>query len=90
MTTELVRLNIQLPADVANDLFRLVPPRKRGRFIARLISEELGRMRLRDAIEMSAGSWRDDDHPELSDGVAINGWIATSRRDLRWDRQSQP
>lgn len=86
MSASPVRINVLLPADVAEALRELVPPRKRARFIAEAIERELRRIQLEAALEASAGAWEDADHPELADGPAIDRWIAQGRAQLGWDR----
>ncbi len=84
-----VRMNVLLPAAVADDLRERVPPRKRARFVAQAVERELGRLRLETALNASAGAWADADHPELSDGPAIDRWIAEGRAHLDWDRNEE-
>lgn len=84
-----VRMNVLLPAGVARDLREYVPPRKRARFIAQAVERELRRLRLQAALEGSAGAWRDEDHPDLRDGPAIDRWIAEGRAQLGWDRPEE-
>ena len=89
VSTTSVRMNILLPAGVARDLRDCVPPRKRARFVAEAVERELRRVRLEAALEASAGAWRDEDHPELADGPAIDRWIAEGRTQLDWDRREE-
>jgi hypothetical protein len=89
VSTTSVRMNILLPAGVARDLRDYVPPRKRARFVAEAVERELRRVRLEAALEASAGAWRDEDHPELADGPAIDRWIAEGRAQLDWDRREE-
>lgn len=84
-----VRINVLLPAAVARDLREFVPPRKRARFVAEAVERELRRLRLQIALEESAGAWRDEDHPDLADGPAIDRWIAEGRVQLGWDRSEE-
>lgn len=85
-TSEMVRMNVLLPADVVEDLRHYVPARQRARFVAQAVERELRRLRLQAALEASAGAWQDADHPELVDGPAIDRWIAEGRSWLSWDR----
>ena len=78
-----------LPAEVADDLRARVPPRKRARFVAQAVERELRRLRIETALDVSAGAWEDADHPELSDGPAIDRWIAEGRAHLDWDRDEE-
>lgn len=85
-----VRINVLLPAEVAQALRAVVPPRKRARFIAGAVERELRRFQLETALAASAGAWQDADHPELADGPAIDLWIAEGRTQLGWDRPGEP
>lgn len=84
-----VRINVLLPQDVAKTLREVVPSRKRARFIAEAVERELRRVQLEAALEASAGAWQDADHPELSDGAAIDRWIAEGRTQMGWDRPEE-
>lgn len=88
-TPKSVRLNVLLPAGVAEDLREYVPPRKRARFVAEAVERELRRLRLEAALDASAGAWEDADHPDLADGPAIDRWIAEGRTQLDWDRREE-
>ncbi len=84
-----VRMNVLLPAEIASDLRARVPPRKRARFVAQAVERELRRLRLETALDASAGAWEDADHLELSDGPAIDRWIAEGRAQVDWDRHEE-
>ena len=86
---ETVRMNIVLPADIAADMRRYVPPRQRARFIAAAVERELRRLRLQAALEQTAGAWKPEDHPDLSDDPSIDRWIAEGRAQLDWDRTAK-
>lgn len=86
ITVEKERLNLYLPKDVVEDLRRHVPVRERTRFVSQVLARELGRLKLKAAIEASAGAWRDEDHPELATPADIDRWIEEGRTGLSWDR----
>jgi hypothetical protein len=79
------RINLLLPPDLAEELRRLVPPRRRSRVISEALARELRRLKALGAIEQSAGAWGDAAHPEMATGEAIDRWIARGRRKLAWD-----
>jgi hypothetical protein len=85
-TVEKERLNLYLPKDVVEDLRRHVPAGQRTRFVSQVLARELRRLKLKAAIEASAGAWRDEDHPELATPADIDRWIEKGRADLSWDR----
>lgn len=80
------RIDVLLPADVAKTLREVIPTRKRARFIAEAVERELRRVQLEAALDASAGAWQDADHPELSDGPAIDRWIIEGRSQWDWGR----
>jgi len=83
---ETERLNLYLPKPLVDDLRRCVPARQRTRFVSEAVARELRRLKLRTALESSAGAWRDEDHPELATGTDIDRWVAEGRATLDWDR----
>lgn len=89
VSDEPVRINVLFPADVADDLRDLVPPRQRSRFIVEAVGGELRRLRQQRALEETAGAWRAGDHPDLADGPAIDRWIAEGRRESGWNRDPE-
>ena len=86
-TVEKERLNLYLPKDVVEDLRRHVPAGHRTRFVSQVLARELRRLKLKAAIEASAGAWRDEDHPELTTPADIDRWIEKGRADLSRDRR---
>jgi hypothetical protein len=78
-TSAPVRLNIILPADLVADLRAQIPVRRRSKFIAEAVREQLDRLRFNAAVAASFGAWADADHPDMADGPAIDRWIASHR-----------
>ncbi len=83
-------MNVLLPADVAEDLRQYVLPRQRARFVAAAVEREIRRLRIEAALEGSCGAWQDADHPELSDGPAIDRWIAEGHSQLGGEQYCSP
>jgi Arc/MetJ-type ribon-helix-helix transcriptional regulator len=73
------RTHVVLPADLVSQIDTLVGKRKRSRFLADLASREVRRLRLLKALKRAAGSWKDEDHPELKNGAAA--WIEQLRQE---------
>lgn len=73
------RTHVVLPADLVSQIDTLVGKRKRSRFLADLASREVKRLRLLKALKRAAGSWKDEDHPELKNGAAA--WIEQLRQE---------
>lgn len=82
------RVSLYLPRSLIEALRRAVPPRQRSEFVAEAVAQSLHRLQLKEAITVAAGSWRDEDHPELATGEDIDRWIAEGRAALSWDRAS--
>lgn len=80
------RLNLYLPREVVDELRQYVPAGERTRFVAQALARELRRVKLLAAIDASAGAWREEDHPELTSGAAIDRWVEKERETLGWDR----
>jgi hypothetical protein len=78
------RINVSLPDPLLKDLRELIPPRERNQFIVELIEREVRRRKLLEALEISAGAWSDEDHPDLMTVEDVNryvrrlrdGWVA--------------
>ena len=71
------RVHVVLDETVLQSIDEIVGRRGRSRFL-----EEAARLRLRqlrqlEAIQATAGAWKDEDHPELAEGSAA--YIANSR-----------
>lgn len=73
------RTHVVLPADLVSQIDTLVGKRKRSRFLADLASREVKRLHLLKALKRAAGSWKDEDHPELKNGAAA--WIEQLRQE---------
>lgn len=86
---ETERLNLYLPKTLVEDLRRYVPGGERTRFVAETLAQALRRLKLRAAIEASAGAWSDEAHPELDSGEDIDRWIEEGRAVLGWDRAQE-
>ena len=81
------RLNLYLPKSLVDDLREIIPARERTQFVVDVLERELYRLRVREALRVSAGAWRDEDHPELATGEDIDRWIEEGRKTLirTWD-----
>jgi hypothetical protein len=76
--------NFLLPEDLLAELRNSVPKREQSRVVAEALRRELKRLRLVKAIETSFGAWRDEDHPELSEGA--DAYIRQIRKSTRAKR----
>lgn len=84
MAIALKQANFILPEDLLNELKQLVGQRQQSKFVAEALRKELQRERLKNALETSFGAWRDEDHPELRDGV--DSYVRSLRKSSRSGR----
>ncbi len=73
------RLNVVMPASLVAELRRLIPPRERSRFIARATADRLLQLKQRRALEIAAGAWKDENHPELQTSEDVENWLREIR-----------
>ena len=73
--------NFLLPEELVEELRNTVPKREQSKVVAEGLRRELKRLRLLKAIETSFGAWRDEDHPELSEGT--EGYVRKIRKSSR-------
>jgi hypothetical protein len=73
------RTHIVIPRDLAGEIDRLVGKRGRSGFLVFAAQRELKRLRMIKGLERAAGSWRDEDHPELKKGAAR--WVSGLRQE---------
>jgi metal-responsive CopG/Arc/MetJ family transcriptional regulator len=69
-TKTTTRTHIVIPSDLVHEIDELVGRRQRSAFLVQVASQEVKRLRQLKALERAAGSWKDEDHPELKDGAA--------------------
>jgi hypothetical protein len=62
--------NIQVPDELAFEIDRLAGAGKRSDYAVDVLWREVRRARQREALQASAGSWKQEDHPELALGGA--------------------
>jgi hypothetical protein len=72
------RTHIVIPEHLAARIDGIVGKRGRSKFLAEAAEKELMRLRQLRALEAVAGSWKDQDHPELKGGAAK--WVERLRR----------
>ncbi|MHB0876452.1 MAG: hypothetical protein ACYC5O_10475 [Anaerolineae bacterium] len=88
------RVNITFPADVAENLEKLVPRGERNRFVVAATEQALRRERLMKALEVSYGAWTDESHPDLATEEDIERFVRGLRENWtvpRWDdEESEP
>ena len=55
----------------------MVGKRGRSSFLVELIRDEIQRLSQQSALKAAAGTWKDENHPELKDGAA--DWVRRMR-----------
>lgn len=72
------RTHVIIPEQLVKEIDTLVGTRQRSSFLTQAAEEKLMRLRQLKALEDAAGSWKDQDHPELKQGAAK--WVEKLRR----------
>ena len=72
------RTHIVIPQQLVAEIDTVVGKRGRSAFLAQAAEKELMRLRQLKALKAAAGSWKDQDHPELKQGAAK--WVDHLRR----------
>jgi hypothetical protein len=73
------RAHIVIPEELAAEIDQVAGKRGRSRFLVEAARREISRHRMIRAISQSAGSWKDEDHPELRGGAHLH--VAKMRRE---------
>ena len=72
------RLNIRIPRELADELKRLVPARKRSRLIVAATAEAVAHLRQQGALQEER-IWSDESHPDLESQQDINDYLSEVR-----------
>ena len=85
------RINVTFPIEVLELVDAVVSPRERNRFIVKAAEEAARRERLRAALAVAAGAWKEEDYPELATPEDVDRWIHRLREyghsSYDWDVQ---
>ena len=81
------KITISLPQTLVERFKAYVPPRQRSAFIGKILEEQLAIAEQLQAIEESAGCWRDERHPDMASGGDIDRWLANLRGN--WQREGE-
>jgi predicted DNA-binding protein len=73
-----VRTNLMLPEELVNEVDHFAGPRGRSRYVTEALEAKLKRDRLREAIEATAGAWKD--HPLFPTDESVVEWVREGRR----------
>ena len=72
-----VRTNLMLPEALVEEVDRYAGRRGRSRYVAEALEARLKRDRLREAIESTAGAWKD--RPEFATSEMVVEWVRALR-----------
>lgn len=80
-----VRTNLLLPEALVADVDHFAGPRGRSRYVAEALEAKLKRDRLLEAIDATAGAWKD--HPLFPTDESVVEWVRAGRsgRPDPWD-----
>jgi hypothetical protein len=73
------RTLVPIPRQLAAAIDKVAGQKQRATFIINLVERELRRREQRDALREAAGSWKDEDHPELAEGA--DKWVWEMRQE---------
>jgi hypothetical protein len=73
------RTLVPIPRQLAEAIDKVAGREQRTAFIVNLVEREIRRREQRDALLAAAGSWKDEDHPELAEGA--DRWVRQMRQD---------
>jgi metal-responsive CopG/Arc/MetJ family transcriptional regulator len=71
------RAHVLLPEDLLREIDALVGPRGRSSFLVETARQEVRRQKLLHFLESKNSAWKNEDHPELAEGVAA--WVSKLR-----------
>jgi hypothetical protein len=76
-----VRTNLLLPKAILDEVDHFAGPRGRSRYVAESLERSIRRDRLREAIEQTAGSWKDN--PLWKTDQDVIDWVRALRAEDR-------
>lgn len=83
---------IKIPKDLANELDRLAHAENRPRaaYAVEILWRDVQRSKQLEALQLSAGLWKTDQHPELAEGGAAHVERMRAERDERFEQIRRP
>lgn len=79
LKTEKVKTHVMFPAELLQAIDKTVGSRKRSKFIVEATKEKLEELKFRQALEASAGCWKDKNHPCLRTQEDIRTYLKKAR-----------
>lgn len=72
---------VPIPDRVAAGIDKIAGPERRDSYIVEVLEREIRRHEQLAALQDAAGSWKDDDHPELAQGSEV--WVRQMRKEWK-------
>ena len=76
---------IKIPPALAHELDKLAGHKRRSAYAIEVLWKEVRRNAQRQALQLSKGAWKIEDHPELAQGGAAYVEQIRSERDERFE-----
>ena len=73
------KITVNLPRPLIQRLRQQIPSRQRAEFVAQALEDRLALAEQVEALEETAGAWRDADHPDLQTPDDIDRWLTDLR-----------
>lgn len=80
MKTAKIKTHIIFPADLLDAIDKTIGGRKRSKFIVEAAKEKLEEIKFQQALEVAAGCWRDENHPDLESRKDIRNYLQKARK----------
>lgn len=74
---------IKIPETLANELDKLAGHKRRSAYATDVLWKDVRRNKQRQALKLTSGAWKPEDHPELAQGGAAYVEQIRSERDER-------
>ncbi len=84
MISTVKQANFLLPADILEELRKIIPKREQSKVVTEAIRKELKHIKIQQALEKSFGAWKKEDHLELAEGT--EKYVRSMRRSSREKR----
>ena len=75
-----LRTHIVLPAELAEEIDKLVGPRGRSAILVETAEREVKRRKLLAFLDSDEPAWRDEDHPDIAENGAA-AWVRALRNE---------
>ncbi|TAL22224.1 MAG: hypothetical protein EPN94_11515 [Nitrospirae bacterium] len=77
--TEKMKTHVIFPIELIEAIDKSVGGRKRSKFIVEAAKEKLEEIKFRQALEATAGCWKDENHPDLRTQKDIRIYLKKTR-----------